>query len=179
MLNVDQRGVASLGFVVPFTRRFFAASILRGRDDLEILILQLRVDFLPAWQIEAASSPGCPGDDQNLLASKIMEVDDFSVPVRHREIRSDAGADKGAAEHRNFTQAPDASAGVGDDGLPDLLREAGQVEEFAVRQILRKRDAKIVAARALRLDLEIVDLRQIGLADPQILRIGLDFDERG
>jgi hypothetical protein len=35
----------------------FATSVLRCRDDLEILVLQFSVEFLPAWQIQSAASP--------------------------------------------------------------------------------------------------------------------------
>lgn len=57
MLHVDERGVSRLGGVIPLTGRGFTARILGRRDDFEILVLQLVVKFLPAWQIEAAASP--------------------------------------------------------------------------------------------------------------------------
>jgi hypothetical protein len=71
MLDIDQRRVSGMGEVIPFARRLFPASILRRRDDLEILVLQLGVEFLPAWQIQTAASPGGPGDHQHLFAAKI------------------------------------------------------------------------------------------------------------
>jgi hypothetical protein len=61
-LDVDQGGKGRLGLVIPLAGRLFAAGILRRGDDLEILVFQFGVQFLPAWQIEAAASPGCPGD---------------------------------------------------------------------------------------------------------------------
>ena len=71
MLDVNQRCVGGIGAVIPLTRRLFATCVLRRRDDLEILSLQLRVEFLPAWQIQTAASPGGPGDHQYLLAAKV------------------------------------------------------------------------------------------------------------
>jgi hypothetical protein len=54
-----------LGFLVlqridPRACIFGAAGILRYGDDLKILVFQLFVDCLPAWQIKAASSPRGP-----------------------------------------------------------------------------------------------------------------------
>jgi hypothetical protein len=57
VLHVDQRGVGGLGGVIPLAGGRLAAGILRRGDDFEILVLQLGVEFLPAWQIEAAASP--------------------------------------------------------------------------------------------------------------------------
>jgi hypothetical protein len=57
MLHVDQRGVSRLGAVVPLPGRSFAAGVLRRGDNFKIFVLQLFVNFLPAWQIETASSP--------------------------------------------------------------------------------------------------------------------------
>ena len=51
MLLVDQRSISGLRCVVPFAGRRFAAGVLRRRNNLKILILQFRVDFLPARQI--------------------------------------------------------------------------------------------------------------------------------
>lgn len=36
---------------------FGAARVLRNGDDLKILVFQLLVDCLPAWQVKTASSP--------------------------------------------------------------------------------------------------------------------------
>jgi hypothetical protein len=36
---------------------FIAAGILGDGDDFKILVFQLLVDCLPAWQVKAASSP--------------------------------------------------------------------------------------------------------------------------
>lgn len=87
MLRVDQRGVGRLGGVIPLACRFLAAGILGSRDDFEIPVLQLLVNFLPAWQIEAATSPGCPGDHQGFPALEIGQVDDAALAVGHGEVR--------------------------------------------------------------------------------------------
>jgi hypothetical protein len=63
VLSVDQSGEGGFRAIVPLARRALAARVLGRRDDFEILVLQFRVQFLPAWQIETAASPGGPGDD--------------------------------------------------------------------------------------------------------------------
>lgn len=90
MLDVDQRGVARLSRVVPFACGRFPAGVLSRRDNFEVLVLQLAVEFLPAWQIEAASSPGGPGDYQHFLAAKIGEMHQAALAVRRGEIGRDA-----------------------------------------------------------------------------------------
>jgi hypothetical protein len=60
VFRVHQRYEISLGRVVPLSGRRLSAGILRGGDDLEILA-----------QIEAASSPGRPGEQQHFLTAKI------------------------------------------------------------------------------------------------------------
>jgi len=106
MLHVDQRRVGRLGGVVILASGGFTAGILRGGDNFEILILQFGIEFLPAWQIIAASSPGGPGDHQHFLAAKILEVDDFSGAIRHRKIGCLARFGIRAGQHRNFAEAP-------------------------------------------------------------------------
>jgi len=69
--HVEERGERRLGGVVPLAGGGFTAGVLRGRDDFEILAVQLGVEFLPTWQIQPAPSPGGPGDDQHLPASKL------------------------------------------------------------------------------------------------------------
>jgi hypothetical protein len=58
--RIDQRRKSRMGFVVPRSGGRFSVDILGGSDDLEILALQFFIDFLPAWQIEAAPSPRGP-----------------------------------------------------------------------------------------------------------------------
>jgi hypothetical protein len=62
MLYVDQGCVRRFGLVVPLARGRLPAGVLRGGDNLKVLVFQLFVEFLPARQIEAASSPGRPRD---------------------------------------------------------------------------------------------------------------------
>jgi hypothetical protein len=90
MLHVNQRRIGRFGFVIPLASRRFAAGILRRRDNFKILVLQLFVNFLPAWQIKSASSPGRPSDHQHLFAAKIIQVDDLPLAIGHREIRRDS-----------------------------------------------------------------------------------------
>jgi hypothetical protein len=97
MLHVDQSGVARFGAIVPLAGGSLTSRILRRSDNLEILSLQLFVNFLPAWQIEPAASPTRPGDHENFLATEIGEMDYFPVAIRNREIRRDARSVKCAA----------------------------------------------------------------------------------
>jgi hypothetical protein len=66
---------------------FGSAGILRHRDDFKILVSQLLVDCLPAWQVKAASSPTGPRDKQNFLPAKIREPMQLAMQVRQREVR--------------------------------------------------------------------------------------------
>jgi hypothetical protein len=90
VFGVDERGERRLGGVVPLAGRGFAADVLRGGDDLEVLVLQFSVDLLPAWQIESAPSPGGPGDDQRFLATEAGKVHGTAQAIGDFEIRRDA-----------------------------------------------------------------------------------------
>jgi len=81
MLRVDQCCVRCLGLVIPLSGGGFTTCVLGSRDDLEILVLQLLVNFLPAWQIEAAASPGSPGDHQHFLAAEIRKMNDTAFSI--------------------------------------------------------------------------------------------------
>jgi len=65
---------------------FGAAGILRDGDDLKILVFQLLVDCLPAWQVKAASSPRSPCNQQDFLPVKIREAVRLALEIRQREI---------------------------------------------------------------------------------------------
>lgn len=71
VLRVIKRRECGLGAIVELACGCLAGRVLGRRDDLEILILQFLVDLLPTWQIEAATSPRGPGQQQHLLASEI------------------------------------------------------------------------------------------------------------
>lgn len=90
VFHVDQRREGRLGRVVPLPRRCFPDGVLCRRDDFEILTLQLLVQFLPARQIETTTSPGGPGDHEQLLATEIRKADDAPLPIRHRKVWSNA-----------------------------------------------------------------------------------------
>ncbi len=122
MLGVNESGVGSFRGVVPFSRGCFSAGILRGGDDFEILVVQFGVEFLPAWQIETAASPGGPGDYQRFLAAKIGEVHHAAFAVGDGEIGGDAGVVESTAEDGNFAEAVDVQ--VGDVGFADFAGES-------------------------------------------------------
>jgi hypothetical protein len=68
---VDERRERGLGSLDPLARVTQAARVLRDRDDLQVLALQLLVECLPDRQVEAAPSPGGPGDEEDLLATVV------------------------------------------------------------------------------------------------------------
>jgi hypothetical protein len=129
--------------------------------------MQFGVEFLPAWQIETAASPGGPGDYECLFASEIGKVHDLPLTVGDGEIRSDAGVIEGSAKDGNFAEAVDVL--IRDDALADFVGEAGEVEPVAVFESFGERDANVGAAGALGFDLEFVDAREVLRLDPEVL----------
>src|SRR5215475_3682443 len=115
MLRVDERRVGYLGRVVPLTGCGFSARVLRRGDDLEILVLQLFVNLLPAWQIESAASPGGPGHDQDFLAAKTGQVYRPGGAIGHDEVRRHPRFEEAAAQRLDFAKAPDLRIEIGDD----------------------------------------------------------------
>jgi hypothetical protein len=57
MLVVDEDGICRMCGRDPLACILYAVGILRDGNDLKVGALQLLVDCLPAWQIEAAASP--------------------------------------------------------------------------------------------------------------------------
>jgi hypothetical protein len=51
VIDVDQRLVLGLGRVIERLGDGDSTGILRDRDDLEILTLQILVNLLPTWQV--------------------------------------------------------------------------------------------------------------------------------
>jgi hypothetical protein len=167
MFGVDERRERGLGGVVPLAGCRLTTDVLRGTDDFEVLVLQLEIQFLPAWQIESAPSPGSPGDEQHFLATKIREMDRPPLAIADGEIGCHARGEKSAPDCLHFAEAPDPSVTIGDDRLTDLPRKRSQIEIVATHHVAREGNAQIVATRALRLDLERVDLWQVALVNPQ------------
>src|SRR6185295_19064482 len=126
MFRVDQRRVGRLGGVVPPTGCGLSARVLRRGDDLEILLLQLPVNLLPAWQIESAASPGGPRHDEHFLAAKTGEVYWPAGAIGHDEVGRHASFEEAAAQRLDVAKAPDLRVEVGDDRLSDLLRERAE-----------------------------------------------------
>jgi hypothetical protein len=159
--------------VIPTSCGGFPARILRGRDEFEVAVFQLFVKFLPARQIKPAASPGGPSDNKNFLAAKVRQMNDAAGTVGHGEIRGNARLIEFAAHGGNLAEAPDP--GILNINLAKAARKASEVEPFGSLQLFCERNAHIGAACALRLDLEPVDARQIGGANPEIFGIGPDF----
>lgn len=66
---------------------FGASGILRNRNDFKILVFQLLVDCLPAWQVKAAPSPTGPRDEQDLLSAKVREPVRLALQIGQCEVR--------------------------------------------------------------------------------------------
>ena len=73
LLIINQRDKVRFGRGDPGSGIFCATGVLRDRDNFKIFVLQFLVERLPTWQVEAAASPGGPGDKQDFLATKINE----------------------------------------------------------------------------------------------------------
>ena len=167
MLCVHERGERRVRRVVPLAGRRFAARVLRGGDDLEVLVFQLVVKCLPTWQIESAPSPGGPGDHQHLLAAE--------APTRWtgRPVRSGTAKSGATRESRNAPLTSGISpklhtrAAVSATTACPTSRERREIEVRAAGHCLRNRNADVGAASALRFHFELVDARQVGLAHPQ------------
>ena len=125
MGGVDERRVSGLRRVVPLAGSSFTARVLRGGDEFKTLGLQFLIDGLPAWQIEAAPSPGGPTEQQNFATTEVGEADGLALAVGNGEVRSDAGLEKARAEHGHFAKAPEAA--LVDEGLTNFAGEAGEV----------------------------------------------------
>ena len=142
-------GEGGVGAIVPLAGRCLASGILGGGYDFEILFLQLGVEFLPAWQIVAAASPGRPGYQQHLLAAEIGEVYGAAFPVRYGEIRRDPGPVEIAANYRHLAKAPNTR--FMDARLMQAFGKASQIEPGTALQDLRNGNTHVGATRALRL----------------------------
>jgi hypothetical protein len=57
VLHVDQRRERGVRRVIERLGGGDSAGVLRDRDDLETLTLQILVNLLPTWQVAAAPSP--------------------------------------------------------------------------------------------------------------------------
>jgi len=164
--GIDERRISGLGCVVPLTGGGFPARVLRGGDEFKALGFQFLIDGLPAWQIEAAPSPGGPTEQQNLVAAEVGESDGFALTVGHGKVRGDAGLQKACAEHGHFAEAPEAA--FLDKGLANFAGEAGEVDPVPSLQLFRQGDTDVGATGPLGLDLETVNRRERGGRDPEV-----------
>ena len=102
MRGIDERGVGGFGGVVPLAGGRFPARVLRGGDEFKALGLQFLINGLPAWQIEAAPSPGGPTEQEDFAAAEVRKADGLALAVGHGEVWSDAGLQKARAEDGHF-----------------------------------------------------------------------------
>ena len=176
MGGVDECRVSGLGLVVPFAGRGFPACVLRGGDEFKALGFEFLINDLPAWQIEAAPSPGGPTEKEDFATAEVGEADGLALAVGNGEVRGDAGLEKACAEDGHFAEAPEVA--LVDEGLTNFAGEAGEIEPAALREALRNRDTDVRAACALRLQCELVDIRQILGTHPQLAALGPGVVER-
>ena len=90
MAFVDQHCVSGSRFCLgdPFPGIFDATGILGYGEDFEILVFQLLVKRLPAWQVKAAASPGSPRNQEDFFAAKVREGVCFARHIGQCEIGS-------------------------------------------------------------------------------------------
>ena len=65
-----------------------ATGIESDSDDREIQILEFVVQGLPPGQVKGASSPRCPGEQENFLAAIIGEAMHLALEIRQFEVGS-------------------------------------------------------------------------------------------
>jgi hypothetical protein len=170
VVGVDDGREGRFGGVVPFSCCRFAARILRRRDDLEVRVLELVVQCLPAWQIKSASSPGGPRDQEHFLAAELRQANETAGAIVHRDLGRDARLEEGATYDGHLAEAPHPGSRIRNHALPCSPRESREVELVASDHGRRDRDANISAAGTLGLQFEFIDPGEIILQDPQRVR---------
>jgi len=122
-------------------------------DDLKSFGVQLRAQRLPPGQVEAASSPGCPRDQYDLLASETREAEGFAFGVGELELRRDRGREDATGECRLGAQRRQPAIAIGDDGHAEPLGDDVDVDAaVGGSRRGRQRNADLAFARALGLD---------------------------
>ena len=106
MLLVDKCRKGRFGTIVKFATGFFAAGVLSGGNDFEVFVSEVFINSLPPGQVEAASSPRGPGEDQHFLAVEIREFDLLSFAIGQFKVGSDTVWQQPAAEHGDLAKAP-------------------------------------------------------------------------
>ena len=87
MVLVDDLREGRIGAIEPLARGRLTTCVLRGRDDLQPVALELFVDCLPPGQVESTTSPGGPGHQQDLLAAKVRKTNRLTLAVGELEVR--------------------------------------------------------------------------------------------
>ena len=172
MLRVDERCISCLGGGVELAGGSFTTGVLGSGDDLEILAFQFFVEFLPAWQIECASSPRGPGEQQHLFPAELRQFHGVALAVWQSEIGGDALAEIATANNRNFSVAPRIGNRIGHFRLAQLFGKGAEVEAVGAGEAFGYGNAKFVEAGTLRFQIETVDALEVGFGDPQAACIG-------
>ncbi len=82
MAGIDERREGGVCRVIELAGGSLAAGVLGNGNDLDVAVSQLLVECLPAWQVEPASSPRRPGEQQHFLAAEIGQADGVAVAIR-------------------------------------------------------------------------------------------------
>ena len=114
---VNERSKVGLGRGDPWPGVLCAAGILSYRDDFKVFVPQFFVEGLPAWQIKSATSPGGPGDEQNLLAAKISQRMQLAVQIRQAEVWRFERGEIAVLLGRTRPEIPDTIFLIHDDRL--------------------------------------------------------------
>ena len=155
-----------------------AGGIERDCDDSEILVLQFFVKALPDWQVIAASSPGCPGGEEHLLAAIVRQPMHLAVEIGELEVGCLERCETRASCRRGFAEVPHTIRIIMHHGLSEMARQSREVEcassvankfDLARR---RNRNAYVAEARTLGLEFPSARPGGIGGAEPEVIALG-------
>src|SRR5207237_7298998 len=175
MLLVNQSGIRRMGRGNPRPCIFYPISILRHRNDLEILILEPLINCLPTWQVQPAPSPRSPSDEQDLLASKIRERMEPAAHIGKHKIRR-------LKRRQTFSlvgtqsEVPGAEPFILRNGLLHEIRESDEIKPgipiaLAHEPLLSDAGhgkAELIAANALRLQLKAGGTLEVNGGNPKV-----------
>ena len=144
MLLVDQGWIRGLGAVDPRPCGLGAARVECHAHHLEPVRVKLLAELPPAGEIEAASAPRCPRDEQRLAAAQRAQRELTPVAVG----QDDVGQLRAGERRRGvlWPERPQAVPLVVDQCHPQPACELAHIE-WAL-----ERHAYVAAARTLRLD---------------------------
>ena len=180
VLLIDQRGMGGIRRVDEWLRSFAPRGLAGDGDDLEALVLQLLAQVLPDRQVQAAPSPGRPGDEEDFLAALLREAVPAAAEIGQLEVGG-LQLEQGCSQLlHGRAEVPRAVGVVVRDRLIEVAGEAGEVDLLRVAVATQQPglfpgdgDAELVAADAFRLELPARGGRKVGGCDPEVVAIRL------